>query len=89
MPSSPGYKRDYKQERATQITRGEDKDNAIRHKARRGMVKKGVVKTGDGKDVDHKKALSKGGAGLAPGNLRAMPKGKNRSFPRTRSGAMK
>ena len=66
MPSSPGYKRDYRQETKTAKARGEtggsDSDNAKRHKLRRQLVKEGRVKTGDGKDVDHKHALSKGGS---------------------------
>ena len=88
MPSSPNYVRDHKQERKTQLARGEGEDNRKRKQARRTAVKMGMVKPNDGKDVDHKKPLSKGG-GNGPGNLRAMPPGKNRSFPRTSSGAMK
>lgn len=88
MPSSPGYKRDMQQERKTQLARGEGEDNRLRKKARRKLEKKGMVKPFDGKDVDHKTALSKGG-GNGDSNLRAMPKSKNRSFPRTSSGAIK
>ena len=33
-----------------------------RKRARRSAEKKGLVRKGDGKDVDHKKPLSKGGA---------------------------
>jgi hypothetical protein len=43
------------------------KDRAKRNAARAMLAKEGVVKKGDGKDVDHKKALSKGG-GNARGN---------------------
>jgi hypothetical protein len=64
------------------------KDNAARKRARRKLEKEGVVKKGDGKDVDHKKALSKGG-GNGRSNLRAVPASKNRSFARTKNGAMK
>lgn len=53
MPSSPGYKRDLKQEYATQVKRGETKVRAKRNKARRQAMKKGLVKKGDGKDVNH------------------------------------
>lgn len=87
MPSSPNYVRDYKQERKTQIARGEHKDNAIRHKARRKMLKLGMVKKGQ--DVDHAKPLSKNGSGTAVSNLRAVSPSKNRSFPRKSNGAMK
>lgn len=89
MPSSPNYVRDYKQERKTQIARGESSpggDNAKRKQARRDMLKKGAVKKGQ--DVDHSKPLSKGGTN-APGNLRAQAPSKNRSFARTKKGAIK
>lgn len=89
MPSSPGYKRDYKQETKTSNARGEKPKRAARNRARLIMEKAGMVKKGDGKDVDHKKAVSKGGAVTAKSNLRAMPAGKNRSFPRNKDGSMK
>lgn len=92
MPSSPGYKRDYKQERRTAIARGEtlgsDSDNAKRKKLRRQMEKAGKVKKGDGKDVDHKVPLSKGGSN-SPKNARVTTPSANRGFPRTKTGAMK
>jgi len=40
-------------------------------------------------DVDHKKALSKGGAPLKMSNLRAASEAENTSFSRTKTGAMK
>jgi hypothetical protein len=89
MPSSPDYKRDYAQEKVTSDARGEKPLRAARNRARTVMVNKGMVKKGDGKDVDHKTPLSKGGAKTAPSNLRAMPAAKNRSFPRTAGGGMK
>jgi hypothetical protein len=52
------------------------------------MEKKGVVSKGDGKDVDHKTPIAKGG-GNGSGNLRAVPKSENRSFARTKSARMK
>lgn len=88
MPSPKGYKRDYQQEEKTATARGENADNALRHRARRLEVKKGLVKPGDGKDVDHKQALSKGGSGVAPSNLRIESAHDNRSFPRSKTGAM-
>lgn len=92
MPSSPGYKRDYSQERKTAIRRGEtlgsDSDNAKRKKLRRAMEKDGKVKPHDGKDVDHVKPLSKGGSN-SKSNARVTTASANRSFPRTKSGAMK
>jgi len=92
MPSSPGYRRDYKQERKTAIRRGEtlgsDSGNAKRKRLRRAMEKEGRVHKGDGKDVDHKVALSKGGANSTK-NARVVSASDNRSFPRTKTGAMK
>jgi hypothetical protein len=86
MPSAPGYKRDYKTERATQLARGEDVGNRQRKKARRKLEGKGMVKPFDGKDVDHKSGV---GAGNGAGNLQVLSKSSNRSFPRTSSGAVK
>jgi hypothetical protein len=63
-------------------------NRAKRNAARSEMEKKGVVSKGDGKDVDHKTPMAKGG-GNGKGNLRAVPKSVNRSFARTRSAGMK
>lgn len=87
MPSSKGYKRDYKQEYANDSTKRK-KDRAQRNKARRIMMAKGVVKKGDGKDVGHKRAMSKGGKTTAS-NLMVQTAASNRSFSRTKSGSMK
>jgi hypothetical protein len=89
MPSSPNYVRDYKHEAETAKARGEYVRDAERHKARRMLVKKGLVKTNDGRDVDHIKPLSKGGAPTSPKNLRVISAHKNRSYARTSSGAIK
>lgn len=51
--------------------------NKVWKQARRDMVKKGAVSPGDGKDVGHKKPLSKGGTN-APGNLTVQSKASNR-----------
>jgi hypothetical protein len=92
MPSSPGYVRDYKQETKTAKARGEtggsNSDNAKRKRLRRSMEADGKVHKGDGKDVDHKKALSKGGSNTKS-NARVVSKGTNRSFPRNSDGSMK
>jgi hypothetical protein len=91
MPSSAGYKRNYTQEYSTAKDRGEigtggDSGNALRHKARRAMVKKGMVRKGQ--DVDHSKPISKGGSN-SNGNLRAKSVSENRGFPRNPDGSMK
>ncbi len=52
------------------------------------MAAKGLVKKGDGKDVDHKVPLSKGGStGLS--NLFVTSKSSNRSFSRNKDSTIK
>ena len=81
--------RDYKQEYANYDgTEAVKKKRAQRNKARRMLEAKGVVHKGDGKDVDHKKPLSKGGTTVMS-NLRAKPAAANRSFKRKPDGSMK
>lgn len=55
------------------------KRRASRNAARAKLKKAGVVKKGDGKDVDHKNGNPKDNS---RSNLRATSKSKNRSFPR-------
>lgn len=88
MPSSPDYKRDYKQETLTSNARGEKPKRAERNRARLKLEKLGMVKKGDGKDVNHKTPVSKGG-GNGIKNLNVVAASKNRSFPRNPSGSMK
>jgi hypothetical protein len=93
MPSSPGYVRDLKQEYKTAKARGENgtghnSDSAKRHRLRRKAIKLGLVKTNDGKDVDHKKPLSKGGSNTLK-NARVRSPSANRGFPRNPDGSMK
>lgn len=81
--------RDYKKEYANyQGTPQQIANRAKRNAARAALEKKGVVSKGDGKDVDHKTPIAKGG-GNGTGNLRAVPKSVNRSFARTRTAGMK
>lgn len=83
------YKRDYKQEYATTNgTQEAKKKRAQNNKARRMLMREGLVHKGDGKDVDHKTPLSKGGT-TARSNLRVKSASDNRSYPRKSSGAMK
>lgn len=93
MPSSPGYKRDYAQEYKTAKARGEvgtghNSGSAERHRLRRLAIKKGMVKVGDGKDIDHTKPLSKGGSNTLK-NARVRSPHANRGFPRNSDGSMK
>ena len=93
MPSSPGYKRNYKQEAKTAKARGEqgtghDSGSAVRHRARRKAIKLGMIKPGSKKDIDHKKPLVKGGAETDAKNLRPRTEHQNRSFKRTAGAGM-
>jgi 5-methylcytosine-specific restriction endonuclease McrA len=86
MPSSPGYKRNYKQEYASE-DKGRRQARSQRNQARQEMIKQGKAKVGDGKDVGHKKAISKGGSNSLT-NLAMQSPSANRSFSRKSSGAM-
>ena len=57
------------------------KKRAARNKARAIMEKEGLVHKGDGKDVDHKTPVSKGGKTVRS-NLRVKPASANRSYAR-------
>jgi hypothetical protein len=52
------------------------------------MEKAGKTRKGDGKDVDHKTPLSKGGK-TTRSNLRVVPASTNRSFSRNPNGSLK
>lgn len=91
MPSSKNYKRNYKREYETAKQRGEvgtgsNSGSAIRHRARRKMLKEGRVKPGQ--DVNHKKPISRGG-GNKSSNLAATSPNKNRSYARNSAGGIK
>ena len=62
-------------------TKKAKKQRAMRNKARADAEKDGTVKKGDGKEVDHKKALSNGGSN-AKSNRRVVSRKKNRSYKR-------
>lgn len=64
------------------------KKRAQRNKARRMLEREGLVHKGDGKDVDHKTPLSKGGATTRK-NLAVKSASSNRSYPRKADGSMK
>lgn len=88
MPSSKNYVRDYKTEYATAKARGENKGNALRHKARREMEAAGLAHKGDGKDVGHITAVKRGGKSVMS-NLEMQSVSENRSFARNKDGSMK
>lgn len=73
------YKRDYKKEYKNYHGKPKQrKERAARTAARALMIKKGRVKKGDGKDIDHKKPLRNGGS-KGINNLRVRNKSENRS----------
>ena len=78
MPSSPNYKRNYKQEQATATSRGEDKERAQRNKARRQAIAKHGKAALNGKDIDHEHPMRDGGK-TEVGNLRVRSVSANRS----------
>jgi hypothetical protein len=79
MPSSPSYVRNYRQEYlANGASAKQKKQRAARNKARAEAVKSGKVRKGDGKDIDHKIPLNKGGS-KSKSNTRVQSASKNRS----------
>ncbi len=72
------YAKEYAQYDGTPAVK---KKRAARNKARAMMEKEGLVHKGDGKDVDHKRALSKGGKTVRS-NLAVKPASANRSYAR-------
>lgn len=81
--------RDYRREVALYTSKpAVKKKRAEQNAARREMEKAGKVHKGDGRDVDHKVPLSKGGS-TARSNLRVVPAGENRSFSRKADGSLK
>lgn len=87
--------RPYKKEYAQQKARGENDERAARERARYHMDKNGADKNGngkadkrEGKDIDHKKPLSKGGSNSKK-NLRVVSRSNNRSFKRNSDGSVK
>lgn len=84
----PRAVRDYQAERKYDSKPIVKKRRAERNKARRIMEKAGKVHKGDGKDVDHRKPLSKGGK-TTKNNLRVKSASSNRSYARTKTGKIK
>ena len=79
------YKKEYEQYQGSEEQK---KNRAKRNAARRKLEKQGRVRKGDGKDVDHKKPISKGGANNK-GNLRVKKASANRSFSRNSDRSVK
>lgn len=87
MPSGPNYKRNYEEERKAEPD-VRKRYRSLRNKARAAFEQELGRELSPNQDVDHIDPLSKGGSNNLS-NLRAVPKGRNRSFPRTRKGKMK
>jgi len=79
------YKKEYEQYDGTPAVK---KKRAARNKARRMMEEEGRVHKGDGKDVDHKRPLSKGGT-TTRSNIRVKSATANRSYKRNADGSVK
>lgn len=78
--------RDYKKEYREYHSKPEQiRNRAKRNAARREMEEEGRVHKGDGKDVDHKRALINGGSN-AGSNLRVVSRSANRGFRRDSRG---
>jgi hypothetical protein len=89
MPYKDKKDRNYSKEYKNYHSSEEQKKNrAKRNSARSEMEKSGKVRKGDGKDVDHKKPLSKGGTN-SKSNLRVKSKSDNRSFKRNSDRSVK
>jgi len=89
VPYMTNGKRDYKKEREKYHSKPEQMENNRKRKAaRRELEKEGKVKPFDGKDVDHKTPLKRGGAN-GKSNLRVQSASKNRSVAKTRGNRMK
>lgn len=74
--------RDYKKEYARDHSSSKaKKQRATRNKARRTLMTEGRVSKGDGKEVHHKTALSKGG-GNSKKNLQVVSRKRNRKQAR-------
>ena len=80
--------RDYKREYELQLRRGDDVNNAKRHKARREMEKKKGRSAIAGKDIDHKRRLASGGSN-DDSNLQVADPSENRSRNGQRPGMKK
>ena len=77
MPTSSKAKLEY--QKAYNSRPENVKKRMANNAARREAMEKGLVKKGDGKDVDHKKPLDKGGTN-APANLRVTSASTNRGW---------
>lgn len=88
MPFQRDGKRNYKAELAWEH---ENKPNRVKERSARNTARATLKAAGvdvAGKDVDHKRPLSKGGSN-AKSNLRAIAPSVNRSVKRNKDGSLK
>jgi len=83
MPKTPQSKLDYMAER--QKSPEEVAKRVARNKARREAIRDGVVKKGDGKEIDHKQPLDKGGS-AGKQNTRVVDAAENRGWRKDHPG---
>lgn len=89
MPYQKNGVRQYKIEYEKYHSKPEQRKNrSLRTVARNEAIADGRAARGDGKDLDHRKALSKGGSN-AKSNQRMVSQSSNRSFSRNADGSMK
>ena len=89
MPFMKNGKRDYKRENELYNSKPEQiKARGERTTLRRQANASGITSKGDGKDLDHIKPLSKGGANKMS-NARVTTQAANRSFSRNANGSLK
>ena len=82
MPQSPERKAAY--DKAYNARPAQKQKRAMRNAARRELEREGLVHKGDGKDVDHKTPLKRGGSN-ARSNLRVVSEKANRGWRRGKS----
>lgn len=80
--------RDYKKEAQYEASPEQVANRVARNRARRQYEKKHGDLPRD-VELDHIKPLSKGGSSTSKSNVRAVPASANRSFSRTKTGALK
>lgn len=89
MPyTKPDGTRDYRREYDKYASKpAAKKDRAQRNAARSTMIQAGKASKGDGRDIGHKTAISKGGSNTL-GNLFSQSKSENRSFAKNKNSKM-
>ena len=89
MPYMTNGRRDYKKENELYNSKPEVRHaRSERTVLRRQANAAGITHKGDGKDLDHIKPLSKGGANVM-GNTRVVSASENRSFSRNADGSLR